>query len=84
MFDKLVIRSVHVFVYLTLTMGTMITNHDDNNIELTLLKAAYVPDTIIRIPSVLINFIFVKFYEVSTIIICILKMSSQRHRVVKV
>lgn len=80
MFDELIICSIHVFVYMTLTTGTVITNNDDNNIELRLLKAAYVPDTIIRIPNVLINFIFIKLHGVSTIIICILKMSNQRHR----
>ena len=64
----------------------MITNNDDNNIELTLLIAYYVPDvpgTIIRIPNVLINLIFIKFYMVSTVT-CILNMSNQRHREVKV
>lgn len=83
MFDEL-ISSIHVSVYMTLTMGIMITNNDDNNIGLTLLKAAYVPDTIIRIPNVLVNVIFVKLHEVSTVIICVLKMSNQSHRQVKV
>lgn len=61
MFDELILCSIHVFVYMTLTVGTMIRNNDDNNIELGLLKASYMPDTIIRIPNVLINFIFVRF-----------------------
>lgn len=68
---------------MTLTTGTVITN-DDNNIELTLLRAYYVPGTIIKIPKVLINFIFIKFHGVSTTITCILKMSNQRHRKVNV
>lgn len=42
---------------MTLTMGTMITNNDDDNIELALLKASSMADTIKRIPNVLINFL---------------------------
>lgn len=37
MFDAVMIFSIHVFVYMTLTVGTMITNND-NYIELTLLR----------------------------------------------
>lgn len=38
MFDAVIIFSIHVFVYMTLTADTMITSNDDNNIELTLLR----------------------------------------------
>lgn len=63
---------------MTQTTDTVITNRDDNKIELTLLSAYYVPGTIMRIPNVFINFIFIKLSEFSTIITCILKMSHQR------
>lgn len=71
---------------MTLTLGTMIPNNGDSNIELTLLTDDYVtdvPGTITRIPNVLINLIFIKFYVVSTVT-CIVKMSNQRHREVEV
>lgn len=68
---------------MTLTTCTVITNSDDNNIELTLLRTYYVPGTIIRFPNVLIIFFFIKLCDFSTVI-CILKMSNQRHREVRV
>ena len=68
---------------MTLATCTVTTNSVDNNIELIQLRAYYAPGTIMRIPNVVVNFIFIKLCKFSSLI-CIFKVSNQRYIEVKV